>query len=148
MKRFIKHADPRVDMADVNTLEAQNAALRCELDLLRDALERMPHGMCAFDGQDRLVLANARYRKIWSLPDELVRPGTTFREIIAATPGRETAASRSPCSVQSRRPSATALCSTAAARSRSRSEIRSSSSAMTPVYDVIVMSTRRQFSRV
>jgi len=95
MKRFIKHADPRVDMADVNTLEAQNAALRCELDLLRDALERMPHGMCAFDGQDRLVLANARYRKIWSLPDELVRPGTTFREIIAATPGRETAASRS-----------------------------------------------------
>ncbi|MBL0087720.1 MAG: EAL domain-containing protein [Ideonella sp.] len=76
-------------------LQAQNLALRNELDLLRDALERMPHGMCAFDGQDRLVIANARYRKIWCLPDEVVRPGATFRQIMDATPGRETAASRS-----------------------------------------------------
>ncbi|EHR73501.1 diguanylate cyclase (GGDEF) domain-containing protein [Burkholderiales bacterium JOSHI_001] len=78
-----------------DALRASNAALRSELELLRDALERMPHGMCAFDGQDRLVLANAHYRKIWCLPDEVVRPGATFRQIMDATPGRETAASRS-----------------------------------------------------
>ena len=85
---------PSSDRAGEASLEAENAALRSELDLLRDALERMPHGMCAFDGNDRLVLANAHYRKIWSLPEDLVRPGATFREIMDATPGRETAASR------------------------------------------------------
>ena len=75
-------------------LREENAALRRELELLRDALELMPHGMCAFDGQDRLVLANAHYRKIWNLPPEMVQPGTSFRQILAATPGRETPAAR------------------------------------------------------
>jgi len=68
--------------------------LRDENVLLRDALERLPYGMCAFDGRDRLVLANARYREIWSLPPAAVRPGTTFAEIIALTPGTETERSR------------------------------------------------------
>jgi diguanylate cyclase (GGDEF)-like protein len=76
-------------------LRAENDALRRELDLLHDALERMPHGMCAFDGSDRLVLANAHYRKLWSLPEHVTRRGSTFRQIMEATPGRETAASRS-----------------------------------------------------
>jgi diguanylate cyclase (GGDEF)-like protein len=97
------HADPHADAQAAaaagpdtdDALRAQNAALRREVELLRDALERMPHGMCAFDGQDRLVLANAHYRKIWGLPDEVVRPGATFRQIMDATPGGETAASRS-----------------------------------------------------
>src|SRR6185436_12615088 len=99
MQHVDQHADPQVAMADgpctEDALRAQNAALRRELDLLRDALEHIPHGMCTFDGQDRLVLANAHYRKIYSLPDEVVRPGTPFRQIMDATPGRETAASRS-----------------------------------------------------
>jgi len=68
--------------------------LRAENILLRDAIERLPYGMCAFDGQDRLVLANARYREIWSLPLEAMRPGTTFTEIIALTRGTETEPSR------------------------------------------------------
>ncbi|MEO8057396.1 MAG: EAL domain-containing protein [Burkholderiales bacterium] len=83
-----------VRRAEGDALRAENRALRRELDLLRDALERMPHGMCAFDSDDILVLANAHYRKIWSLPEEVVRPGATFRQIMDATPGRETAASR------------------------------------------------------
>jgi diguanylate cyclase (GGDEF)-like protein len=85
---------PADDTACSHALQADNRALRRELDLLRDALERMPHGMCAFDGDDRLVLANAHYRKIWSLPAAVTRPGTSFRDIMDATPGRETAASR------------------------------------------------------
>jgi hypothetical protein len=36
--------------------------------LLRDALGHLLQGLCAFDGRDHLLLANARYRKIWSLP--------------------------------------------------------------------------------
>ncbi|WP_341890455.1 EAL domain-containing protein [Variovorax sp. YR752] len=73
---------------------AENDSLRRELDLLHDALERMPRGMCAFDGNDRLLLANAHYRNLWSLPEQVTRRGSTFRQIMDATPGRETAASR------------------------------------------------------
>jgi diguanylate cyclase (GGDEF)-like protein len=94
-----KHADPPAandgGPCTEDALRAQNAALQRELGLLRDALERMPHGLCAFDGEDRLVLANTHYRKIYDLPADVVRPGATFRQIMAATPGRETAASRS-----------------------------------------------------
>lgn len=79
---------------DLQALRTENDAQRRELELLRDALERMPHGMCAFGGDDRLVLANAHYRNIWCLPEHLTRRGSTFREIVDATPGRETAASR------------------------------------------------------
>lgn len=78
---------------ELEALRSQNQAMRRELDLLRDALERMPLGMCAFDSDDTLVLANAHYRKIWDLPLEAVRPGATFCQIMAATPGRESIAS-------------------------------------------------------
>ena len=65
MPTFTKTADPQQAVAEapstVDALRAQNAELRSELELLREALERMPHGMCAFDGQDRLLLANAHY---------------------------------------------------------------------------------------
>ena len=87
----VSHVEPD---ASLSAVLAENHALRAELDLLRDALERMPHGLCAFGGDDRLVLANAHYRKIWQLPPEVTRPGTSFREIMDATPGRETIASR------------------------------------------------------
>jgi len=85
---------PSDDAPSHDALRADNAALRRELELLRTALERMPQGMCAFSGDDKLVLANAQYRKIWNLPAEAVRPGTTFRQIMNVTPGRETPASR------------------------------------------------------
>jgi diguanylate cyclase (GGDEF)-like protein len=87
----VSHVEPD---ASLSAVLAENHALRAELDLLRDALERMPHGLCAFGGDDRLVLANAHYRKIWQLPPEVVQPGATFRQIMEATPGRESPSSR------------------------------------------------------
>jgi len=87
----VSHVEPD---ASLSAVLAESHALRAELDLLRDALERMPHGLCAFGGDDRLVLANAHYRKIWQLPPEVVQPGATFRQIMEATPGRESPSSR------------------------------------------------------
>lgn len=52
-------------------------------ELLRDVIEQLPMGLSVFDAQDRLVLANRRYRELWSLPEELVQPGMPFSEIIS-----------------------------------------------------------------
>ncbi len=38
-------------------------------------------GVCRFDGEGRLVLSNRRYREIYRLAPELLRPGTTSSEI-------------------------------------------------------------------
>ena len=69
-------------------------ALAAENAMLRLALERLPHGLCMFDGQDRLLLVNRRYREIWDLPAHLARPGTPFADIMAGTRGSETEQSR------------------------------------------------------
>ena len=52
-------------------------------------VEHMPLGMCMFDADDRLLMANRRYCELWSLPEHLGRAGTTFEDIMAATHGRE-----------------------------------------------------------
>jgi diguanylate cyclase (GGDEF)-like protein len=62
--------------------------------LLQHVVEQLPHGLCVFDGNDRLLLANPRYLQIWGLPAHLGRPGTAFADIMAATQGEETEASR------------------------------------------------------
>lgn len=62
--------------------------------LLHIALEHLPHGMCMFDGSDRLLLANRRYQSLYDLPERVLRPGTPFAEIMAVTRGVETEASR------------------------------------------------------
>jgi diguanylate cyclase (GGDEF)-like protein len=46
------------------------------------ALQNMSHGLCMIDSSQELLVANERYRQIYNLPDELVQPGTTLREIL------------------------------------------------------------------
>lgn len=75
-------------------MQAEIDSLTAELALLREAIELLPQGLSAFDAQNRLVLANAEYRRIWRLPADVVRRGSTFAEILAVTPGQETEASQ------------------------------------------------------
>ncbi len=46
------------------------------------ALKNMSHGLCMFDDEMKLVLCNASYVKLYNLPYELTRPGTTHSAII------------------------------------------------------------------
>ena len=46
------------------------------------ALENMSQGICMFDKEQRLIVCNRRYARMYGLPDERVRPGTTLREIL------------------------------------------------------------------
>ncbi len=46
------------------------------------ALQNMSQGLCMFDAELRILVANERYRQIYNLPEDLVKPGTTLEEII------------------------------------------------------------------
>ncbi len=52
--------------------------------LLNAALENMPQGICMFGADQRLVLANDLYSKMYGLNPEDVKPGTTLPEILQA----------------------------------------------------------------
>lgn len=56
-------------------LESQNRRLQ-------DALESMTQGVCLFDAQQRVVVANRRYAEIYGLTAEQAQPGTALREIL------------------------------------------------------------------
>lgn len=46
------------------------------------ALNNMSHGFCIFDGDKKLVICNETYARLYKLPPELLRPGTTHDAII------------------------------------------------------------------
>jgi len=54
------------------------AAVTQNLDL---ALENMSQGICLFDGNERLILSNRRYRDMFGFPDGFVTPGISCKEL-------------------------------------------------------------------
>jgi diguanylate cyclase (GGDEF)-like protein len=72
-------------------LERQNELLtQREEELKRQnsrfdiAVNSMSQGLCLFDADQRIVMANRRYAEIYSLTPEQVRPGTSLREVLEA----------------------------------------------------------------
>jgi diguanylate cyclase (GGDEF)-like protein len=66
-------------------LVAEKAA---ELELINArfhaALRNMSQGLCLYDPDQRVVIANARYADIYRLREDQVKPGTSLREILQA----------------------------------------------------------------
>jgi diguanylate cyclase (GGDEF)-like protein/PAS domain S-box-containing protein len=48
------------------------------------AIENMPHGLCMFDRNERLIVCNERYGEIYGLSPEQTQPGVTLRSILEA----------------------------------------------------------------
>ncbi|CAN7426174.1 EAL domain-containing protein [Caulobacter sp. LjRoot300] len=46
------------------------------------AFSNMPHGLCMFDADRRLILCNAAYARLYKLVDSLSRPGTPLSSIL------------------------------------------------------------------
>ena len=46
------------------------------------ALENMNQGLCMFDGNNVLIVANRRYLEMYGFSSEVVKPGATLREIL------------------------------------------------------------------
>lgn len=68
---------------ETEEVEARLRAERAE-EHLRTAVEAIPYGFVIRDHDDRLVLCNARYREIYGLSEELVRPGTSLEAALRA----------------------------------------------------------------
>ena len=47
------------------------------------ALANVPHGLCMFDGDKRLILCNPAYGAMYGLSRDLMRPGTPLQAILA-----------------------------------------------------------------
>jgi C4-dicarboxylate-specific signal transduction histidine kinase len=80
-------------------LEGANRKLRALVEDLRvqnlrfeAALDHMPHGLCMFDADDRLVVVNRRYQELMGLPEQLARIGITHRALLHAKLGTGDAA--------------------------------------------------------
>jgi PAS domain-containing protein len=57
--------------------------LRQEKQRLDTAVNNMTQGLLLFDASERLVICNQRYLEMYGLSTDIVKPGCTFREIIA-----------------------------------------------------------------
>jgi len=51
-------------------------------DRFDTALNNMSQGLCFFDGEQRLIVWNRRYREIYDLPPDSLRPGMLLKEVI------------------------------------------------------------------
>ncbi|MCA6123373.1 EAL domain-containing protein [Bradyrhizobium sp. WSM 1704] len=63
-------------------VEASQHELEQQRLRLDTAINHMGEGLCMFDAEKRLVVCNERYAGIYSLPPELLVPGTAHRDII------------------------------------------------------------------
>jgi diguanylate cyclase (GGDEF)-like protein len=69
---------------DRNSRALQERERELELQNMRFnvALKNMCQGLCMFDANERIVIANDRYAEMYGLTPEQVKPGTTFRQIL------------------------------------------------------------------
>lgn len=75
----------RLDITDLieqrQALEAaQDAALQAR-QLLQDAIESLPEGFALFDADDRLVVCNVQYRRLYPISAPMIVPGSTFEQL-------------------------------------------------------------------
>lgn len=63
-------------MKNLSATDLQTRLMRFET-----AIERMSHGVCFFDGAQRLILANRRYADLYNLPPDSIQPGMSLRDV-------------------------------------------------------------------
>jgi diguanylate cyclase (GGDEF)-like protein len=65
-------------------LQEREEELRAQNIRFNAAMSNMSQGLCLFDANQRVVLANDRYAEIYGLSPDHVKPGTTLRQIFEA----------------------------------------------------------------
>jgi diguanylate cyclase (GGDEF)-like protein/PAS domain S-box-containing protein len=63
---------------DITGIKATQDALAIKSHQLDTAIGHMNHGLCMFDADERLLLANRAFYRIWSIPEEQCQPDMTL----------------------------------------------------------------------
>ncbi len=61
--------------------ESEQRAAKTQQQLL-DAIESLTEAFALFDADDRLVVCNGKYRDLFDVDEELLKPGTRFEDIV------------------------------------------------------------------
>jgi diguanylate cyclase (GGDEF)-like protein len=64
--------------------ERSDAEIAKHAERLEAALANMSQGLCMFDKDQRVVVANRRYAEMYGLHPDQIKPGTTLKEILEA----------------------------------------------------------------
>jgi diguanylate cyclase (GGDEF)-like protein len=78
------HQDITDQVHQIRALEQRESELERQNMRFEAAVNNMWQGLCMFDADKRLVICNEDYARMYKLPPELVRPGTSINEIFAA----------------------------------------------------------------
>jgi PAS domain S-box-containing protein len=65
-----------------SNLAEKTAAVEATNTQFDAALSNMSQGLCLFDANKNLVIANSRFREMYGLPEEAVRPGKSLSQIL------------------------------------------------------------------
>jgi diguanylate cyclase (GGDEF)-like protein len=65
-----------------NALAAKTRMLAQTNARFEVTLSNMPQGVCLYDANKNLVIANGRFREMYGLPEELIRPGTPLHRTL------------------------------------------------------------------
>ena len=79
---FLIARQTRIAAEKSRTLELKSRELEQTNRRFDIALSNMPNGLCMWDREQRLVISNNRYREMYGLTPEQVRPGVSLREIL------------------------------------------------------------------
>jgi diguanylate cyclase (GGDEF)-like protein len=69
------HQDVTLEVERLQSLQRQNMRFDA-------AVNNMSQGLCMFDGEQRLVVCNEGYAKLYDLPPQLTQPGTPLADIL------------------------------------------------------------------
>jgi NO-binding membrane sensor protein with MHYT domain len=69
-------------------LQEQEEELRIRNRRFEATLANLPHGLCMIDRERRVLVCNKRYVDMYDLPAELVKPGTSIKDIFEYLVGK------------------------------------------------------------
>ena len=78
----VVHDDITEDVKRVRHLEAREAELELQNIRFNAVIDNLNQGICLFDAERRLVICNANYARMYNLPADMVKQGTTLDDIL------------------------------------------------------------------
>ena len=78
----ITHEDVTEEIASTEIVQKRKRELERQNLRLNAVVNNISQGLCMYDAKGRLVVSNAPFARIYDLPEDMLKPGTTLEEIL------------------------------------------------------------------